>query len=79
MNYEDELDIIEKSLAPPNLDELLLGMYLAFFVDWLDGDEDTTVMREGAETALAYWRVKYNDEIRMLGGNSEESIDGNGQ
>jgi hypothetical protein len=79
VDYEKELGIINESLAPKNADELFIGMHLAFFLDYLEGDGATAVMRESAEAALAYWRDKYDEEIRMLGESNEESINGNGQ
>lgn len=79
MDYEKELGMIDESLAPKNASELFLGMHLAFFVDYLEGDEHSAVMRESAEAALVYWRDKYDEEIRMLGDSNEESVNGNGQ
>ena len=79
MDYKDQLDIIDNDLSPKNADELFIGMYLAFFIDWYKDDPEVAVMRDGAEKVLKYWRNKYHEEIMTLGGMNEESIDGNGQ
>lgn len=79
MDYEDKLDIIDKDIAPKNADELFLGMYLAFFVDFYRDDPDVEVMHGGAEKVLEYWRNKYHEEIMTLGGKHEENNDDHGQ
>lgn len=75
---DDIIKKMEKDIAPKNLDEFYLGMFLAAIVNMMYEDDDEfdpklfDELLENAETALDYWRNKYEDETYAVVGKTRQ-------
>jgi len=84
MKQNDSITMINRDIAPANFDEFNLGMCLAALVDMMlhqnpdEVDPNTfDAVLKNSESALEYWREKYDEFIKIAGQKSEGS--GNGQ
>lgn len=78
MKQNDSITMINRDLSPANFDEFSLGMCLAALVDMMlyqNPDEvDPNVFDAvlgNSESALEYWREKYDEFIKVAGEKSQ--------